>query len=74
MLDSSSISHAHPLQINPHKYKKMIEENTTKFGTELKTTKASWKSQLYIGVFKGFLVKLEFYYDRVSIRNIWFVK
>ena len=25
----------------------MIEENTIKFGTELKPTKASWKSQFY---------------------------
>ena len=25
----------------------MIEKNTTKFGTKLKPTKASWKSQLY---------------------------
>ena len=46
-LDSLPISHTHPLQINPHKYKEMIEENTIKFGTELKPTKASWKSQLY---------------------------
>ena len=44
--DSSSISHTHPLQINPHKYKEMIEEITIKFGIELKPTKASWKSQL----------------------------
>ena len=46
-LDFSQISHAHPLQINSHKYKKMIEEITIKFDTELKQTKASWKSQLY---------------------------
>ena len=25
----------------------MIDKNTTKFGMELKPTKASWKSQLY---------------------------
>ena len=48
MLDSSLISYTHPLQLNPHKYKKMIEEFKIKFGTELKPTKASWKSQLYI--------------------------
>ena len=47
MLDSLPISHTHPLQINPHKYREMIECITTKFGTELKPTKASWKSQLY---------------------------
>ena len=46
-LDFSPISHTHPLQINPHKYSEMIEEITIKFGTELKPTKASWKSQLY---------------------------
>ena len=46
-LDSSLISHTHPLQINPYKYREMIEEITIKFGTELKPTKASWKSQLY---------------------------
>ena len=45
-LDSSPISHTHPLQINPHKYREMIEEITIKFGTELKQTKASWKLQL----------------------------
>ena len=45
--DSSLISHTHRLQINPHKYREMIEEMTIKFGTELKPTKASWKSQLY---------------------------
>ena len=45
--DSSSISHTHPLQINPHKYKEIIEEITIKFSMELKPTKASWKSQLY---------------------------
>ena len=49
-LDSSPISHTHPLQLNSHKYKEMIEEITIKFGTELKPTKASWKSQLYINV------------------------
>ena len=48
MLDSSLISYTHPLQLNPHKYKEMIEEFKIKFGTELKPTKASWKSQLYI--------------------------
>ena len=47
-LDSSSISHTHPLQINPHKYREMIEKITIKFGTKLNPTKASWKSQLYI--------------------------
>ena len=47
-LDSSPISHTHPLQINRHKYIQMIEEITIKFGTELKPTKTSWKSQLYI--------------------------
>ena len=47
-LDSSLISHTHPLQLNPHKYREMIEENTIKFNTELKPTKASWKSQLYM--------------------------
>ena len=47
MLDSSPISYTHPLQINPHKYREMIDEITIKFGTELKPTKASWKSQLY---------------------------
>ena len=31
-LDSSPISHTHPLQINPHKYIEMIEEITIKFG------------------------------------------
>ena len=46
-LDSSPISHTHPLQINPHKYREIIEEIIIKFGTELKPTKASWKSQLY---------------------------
>ena len=47
-LNSSPISHTHPLQINPHKYREMIEEITIKFGMKLKPTKASWKSQLYI--------------------------
>ena len=47
MLDSSPISHTYSLQINPHKYREMIDKNTTKFGTQLKPTKASWKSQLY---------------------------
>ena len=46
-LDSSPISHTHPLQINSHKYKEMIEEIIIKFVTELKPTEASWKSQLY---------------------------
>ena len=46
-LDSSLISHTYLLQINPHKYKVMIEEITIKFGTELELTQASWKSQLY---------------------------
>ena len=46
-LDSSPISHTHHLQINPHKYKEMIEEIIIKFNTELKPIKASWKSQLY---------------------------
>ena len=46
-LDFSQISHTHPLQINPHKYREMIEENTIKFGTELKPTQVNWKSQLY---------------------------
>ena len=46
-LDSSTISHSHPLQLNPHKYREMIEEITIKFGIELKPIKASWKSQLY---------------------------
>ena len=47
MLDSSLIFHTHPLQINPHKYREMIEEITIKYDMELKPTKASWKSQLY---------------------------
>ena len=46
-LDSSPISYTHPLQINPRKYKEITEEITIKFVTELKPTKASWKSQLY---------------------------
>ena len=29
-LDSSPISHTHPLQLNPHKYKEMNEEITIK--------------------------------------------
>ena len=41
ILDSSPISHTYPLKINPHKYREMIEEMTIKFGTKLKTTKAS---------------------------------
>ena len=41
MLDSLLISHTHPLQLNSHKYKKMIEWIITKFGTKLKPTKAS---------------------------------
>ena len=47
MLDSSPISHIHPLQLNAHKYREMIEEITIKFGMELNATKVSWKSQLY---------------------------
>ena len=47
-LNSSPFSHTHPLQINPHKYKEMIEEITIKFSMKLKPTKASWKSQLCI--------------------------
>ena len=46
-LDSSLISHTHPLQLNPNTYREMIEEITIKFGTELKPTQVSWKSQLY---------------------------
>ena len=46
-LNSSPISHNHSLQLNPHKYREMIEEITIKFGIELKPIKASWKSQLY---------------------------
>ena len=45
--NSSPISHTHPLQINPHKYREMIEKITIKFGTELMLTKGRWKSQLY---------------------------
>ena len=47
-IDSLPISYTHPLKINPHKYREMIEEITIKFGMKLKPTKASWKSQLYI--------------------------
>ena len=43
-LDSLPISHTHPLQINTHKHREIIEEITIKFGMELKPTKASWKS------------------------------
>ena len=43
-LDFSPISHNHSLQLNPHKYREMIEEITIKFGIELKPIKASWKS------------------------------
>ena len=43
----SPISHTHHLQLNLHKYREMIDWITTKFGMELKPTKASWKSQLY---------------------------
>ena len=39
-LDFSPIFHTHFLQLNPHKYREMIEENIIKFGTELKLTKA----------------------------------
>ena len=46
-LDSSPISNTHPLEINPHTYRKMIEEITIKFDTELKPTQASWESQIY---------------------------
>ena len=46
-LDSLPISHTHPLQIKPHKYREMTKENTIKFDTKSKPTKASWKSQLY---------------------------
>ena len=31
----SPISHTHPLQLNPHKYREMIEKITIKFYTEL---------------------------------------
>ena len=48
-LDSSPITHTDLLQINPHKYWEMIKEIAIKFSTELKPTKASWKSQLYKG-------------------------
>ena len=48
ILDFSPISHIHPLQLNLHKYREMIDWITTKFGMELKLTKASWKSRLYI--------------------------
>ena len=47
MLDYSPISHTHPLQLKPHKYRETIDWITTKFGMKLKLTKASWKSQLY---------------------------
>ena len=46
-LNSSPISYTYPLQINLHTYRKMIEEITIKFGTKLKPTQHSWKSQLY---------------------------
>ena len=46
-LDSLLISHTHRLQINPHTYREMIKEITIKFGTELKPTQDSWKSQPY---------------------------
>ena len=46
--NSSPISHTHSLQLNSHTYReKMIEEITIKFGTKLKPTQYSWKSQLY---------------------------
>ena len=35
----------------------MIEEITIKFGTELKPTQASWKSQLYMVYSKCYFVK-----------------
>ena len=50
-IDFLQISHTYPLQINSHKYRKMIEEITIKFETELKSTKTSWKSQLYIDIY-----------------------
>ena len=40
-LDSSPISHTHSLQINPYKYREMIEKIIIKFDTELKLTKTS---------------------------------
>ena len=66
-LDFSPISHTHPLQINSHKYKEMIEENKIKFGMKLKPTKASWKSQLYnlLGLKKK-EVKNEGEYDKLE--------
>ena len=57
MLDSSPISHTHPLQLNLYKYKEMIDWITTKFGTELKPTKTSWKSQLYNAKTETFVQK-----------------
>ena len=36
----------------------MIEENIIKFGTELKPTQASWKSQLY-RLCRGWLIDME---------------
>ena len=49
--DFLPISHTYLLQINSHKYREMIEEITIKFETELKSTKTSWKSQLYIDIY-----------------------
>ena len=48
MLNSSPISHTHPLQRKTHKHiGKMIGGITIKFDMELKPTQVSWKSQLY---------------------------
>ena len=47
-LDSSPISHTHPLQLKlTYIQGKMIEKIIIKFDTELKSTQYSWKSQLY---------------------------
>jgi len=35
----SPIFHTHPLQLNPQKYREMIDYITTKLGMELKPTK-----------------------------------
>ena len=64
-LDSSPISHTHPLQINPYKYRKMIEKITIKFGMELKPIKASWKSQLYKCVSISYIN-----YQGISLRHL----
>ena len=37
----------------------MIEENTIKFGMELKPTQYSWKSQLYKSLFIGQVILLQ---------------